>query len=304
MYFQVNDHIKIYYELHGSDDAPIKVLLVMGWITTHKAWGKMVEHFTAFPQYQCCIFDNRGIGFSSVPSGLYSMMDMANDALALAEHIKWDKYHLVGASMGGMISLRMATTAPHKLLSLTLMATRYESGLKLPTWGAIGTIFRMKVTARSPEAQLHHMVSLFYPQKYLDQLRPSVNGIAPETNRQYLIKMLLARQQGVPLATSAGLIGQMGAIHSHGLTADEMAIIKNAGFKILLMTGDDDYMMPHVNTLKMKDVFGESAELMLLEGAGHGILEQCEHQINEKLHNLFMTNSHVNTTTATTEVSL
>lgn len=48
---------------------------------------------------------------------------MAKDAIALIDHLKWSKCHVVGVSMGGMISLEFALLAPERILSLTLLAT-------------------------------------------------------------------------------------------------------------------------------------------------------------------------------------
>jgi len=48
---------------------------------------------------------------------------MAKDAIALIDHLKWPKCHVVGVSMGGMISLEFALLAPERILSLTLLAT-------------------------------------------------------------------------------------------------------------------------------------------------------------------------------------
>jgi pimeloyl-ACP methyl ester carboxylesterase len=322
MYLQISKDIKIYYEIHGSNDAPIKLLLVMGWITTHKAWGKLLAYFATHTQYQCCVFDNRGIGWSSVPSGIYNMTDMATDAIALADHIGWQKFHLVGASMGGMISLRMAAVIPDRLLSLVLLASRHVGGLTLPTWWALWTILKMQFAPRTPESQLGYLVSLFYPPRFLElphtdsdtnsqpvsqqqqqqqeqqqqQQQEEITTTTTvtssllqvvSTKRQFLVKQMIGRQEGVPKTTFKGLIGQLGAIYYHGLSEDEMGVIKHAGFKILLITGDDDYMIPHIHSLNMKKYFGDVAELVVLKGAGHGILEQCEPEIKAKLHEFY-----------------
>lgn len=57
---------------------------------------------------------------------------MAVDALELLDHFKWDSnVHLVGISMGGMISLEMADAEPLRFQSLTLTST--TSKRNIPT---------------------------------------------------------------------------------------------------------------------------------------------------------------------------
>lgn len=49
---------------------------------------------------------------------------MANDALILLDKVGWtSRVHLVGISMGGMISLEMVDAAPDRFASLTLTST-------------------------------------------------------------------------------------------------------------------------------------------------------------------------------------
>jgi pimeloyl-ACP methyl ester carboxylesterase len=49
---------------------------------------------------------------------------MAQDALELLDHVGWhDRVHLVGISMGGMISLEMVDADPFRFISLTLTST-------------------------------------------------------------------------------------------------------------------------------------------------------------------------------------
>lgn len=49
---------------------------------------------------------------------------MAADTLELLDHFGWkDSVHLVGISMGGMISLELADTEPTRFQSVTLTST-------------------------------------------------------------------------------------------------------------------------------------------------------------------------------------
>ena len=53
----------------------------------------------------------------------YSLEDMANDGLAVLDHLSIDKSHLVGMSMGGMISQHLASNNEERFYSLTLIAS-------------------------------------------------------------------------------------------------------------------------------------------------------------------------------------
>jgi pimeloyl-ACP methyl ester carboxylesterase len=90
-----------------------------------------VEYFKRNPDFQVAVFDNRGVGYSSTPQGPYTMSMMADDTLAVADALGWATFHLVGVSMGGMISQHVALKAPQRLQSLTLITTRMETGFLL-----------------------------------------------------------------------------------------------------------------------------------------------------------------------------
>ena len=55
---------------------------------------------------QCLSLDNRGVG-ASVPAGKeVTVPQMARDTLALMDHVGWQTAHILGHSLGGLISIK------------------------------------------------------------------------------------------------------------------------------------------------------------------------------------------------------
>jgi pimeloyl-ACP methyl ester carboxylesterase len=67
-------------------------------------------------------------------SAPYSLTDMADDALGLMDALHVEQFHVLGASMGGMIAQHMADMAPQRVESLTLIMTSSGAeGLPAPS---------------------------------------------------------------------------------------------------------------------------------------------------------------------------
>ena len=81
--------------------------------------------------YEVIRFDHRGLGLSDWMAGwtkktAFILEDMARDAMAVVDHLKLKKVHVIGASMGGMIAQRMAIDFPDVVKSLTsIMSSGY-----------------------------------------------------------------------------------------------------------------------------------------------------------------------------------
>ncbi len=71
--------------------------------------------------------DLRGHGTSDQPDGTesYSLKTFATDVLALADALGWDRFVLLGHSMGGMVVQHVALEAPDRLVALILMDTSH-----------------------------------------------------------------------------------------------------------------------------------------------------------------------------------
>lgn len=112
--------IDIHYEVRGHPDAP-RTLFLNGSGATLERTGMLVDVFAAHLHVAC--HDQRGLGKTAKPPGPYTMVDYAMDALAVADHLEWSTFRLVGVSFGGMVAQEVTVTAPERIERLALVCT-------------------------------------------------------------------------------------------------------------------------------------------------------------------------------------
>ncbi len=110
--------VNIHYEIRG-DGPPL--LLISGTGHDHTFWSGQLPLFER--EYTCLVFDNRGMGRSSVPRPGYSLADMAGDAAAVLDDAGVDRAHVMGFSMGGHIAQELCLNHPGRVASLGLHHT-------------------------------------------------------------------------------------------------------------------------------------------------------------------------------------
>jgi pimeloyl-ACP methyl ester carboxylesterase len=114
---------RLLYEVHGEGEP---LLAIMGLGGDHTAWLLQVPAWSE--AHRLVVFDNRDVGQSSQADGPYEVRDMATDALALADELGLDAFHLVGLSLGGAIAQEVALAAPERVRTLTLAVTYGATG--------------------------------------------------------------------------------------------------------------------------------------------------------------------------------
>jgi pimeloyl-ACP methyl ester carboxylesterase len=130
--------VRIYYERHGDSGDPL--LFVHGYTGDITDWKYQVAEFS--PGYRVLVLDLRGHGRSEAPAdrSVYTVEEMARDVEAVAEAAGFEKYHLVGHSLGGTIVQEVALSNPQKLYSLTLEDTgplaSFPGNVELQQWNA------------------------------------------------------------------------------------------------------------------------------------------------------------------------
>jgi 3-oxoadipate enol-lactonase len=114
------DGTRIAYALAGRRDGEPLLLIhglgadTRGWIMQQRAFGS---------RHRLVMVDNRGVGRSDRPDGPYDIEVMANDAATALDHAGYGSAHVVGASMGGIISQALAVGHPERVRSLVLACT-------------------------------------------------------------------------------------------------------------------------------------------------------------------------------------
>jgi pimeloyl-ACP methyl ester carboxylesterase len=76
-------------------------------------------------RYRCVTFSFRGYHPSDVPpeKSSYGYEKFRDDVIAVMDHLKIDKAHICGLSMGGYATLNVGMTYPQRALSLTMAGT-------------------------------------------------------------------------------------------------------------------------------------------------------------------------------------
>jgi pimeloyl-ACP methyl ester carboxylesterase len=110
--------IGLYFERSG---AGLPVLFLNGSGATLATSAPLIAPFAK--RFDVVAHDQRGLGRTEVPPGPYTMADYAADAIALLDHVGWERCRVFGVSFGGMVAQELAVTVPVRVDRLALACT-------------------------------------------------------------------------------------------------------------------------------------------------------------------------------------
>ncbi|GAB2933890.1 alpha/beta fold hydrolase [Streptomyces heilongjiangensis] len=93
-------------------------MFLHGWTANRHRWDHQLAHFSA--ERRVIRLDLRGHG-DSTGAGVRTIAELADDVLALLDHLEVERFVLVGHSMGGMISQTIALAHPGRVERLVLV---------------------------------------------------------------------------------------------------------------------------------------------------------------------------------------
>ena len=245
---------RLYHEVHGEGEP---LLCVAGLTCDTLVWIPQVQAFSA--AHRTVIFDNRDAGQSSMAEGDYDIADMARDALALADHLELDTFHLLGVSMGGAIAQEIALQAPERVRTLTLAVT-------FPAGGAyarrLGEVWGARLEQIGYEQHVDELMLLNHSEGFYDH---------PEMVEFIRTAMLNNPHPQPPEA----FVRQIGACGRH----DARDRLGSLGMPVHVIGGEHDILVP---VWKSKEIAGliPGAKLTILEGAPHGLSVERADEFN------------------------
>jgi 3-oxoadipate enol-lactonase len=252
--------VELYWERSGAGEP---LLLIQGMSGTHLTWG---EPFMSRlePDFDCVVFDNRGIGNSPVVTDPFTIPDLAADALAVMDAAGLESAHVLGISMGGMVAQELALGHPDRVRSLTLGCT-YCGG---PGSSLIAPEDAGPLLEAMGSGDLDRVFKAMYEVNLSPGFRAEESHYADFTA---MASALPARQQTVQL--------QIQALYGH----DTQARLGEIAAPTLVVHGTEDRMIPVANGELIASLV-PGAHLEIFDGVGHLFWWERPERSAELLH--------------------
>jgi pimeloyl-ACP methyl ester carboxylesterase len=241
MPYAENGETKIYWEERGGGPP---LVLIMGLGYTSEMWHRVLP--VVAREYRTIVFDNRGVGRSSVPSFPYTIRDMAADAAAVMDAAGIERAHIFGISMGGLIAQEFALSYPERTRSLVLGCTHHGGRQAVVADREVFEVLMARGNMALEEGT-RAMVPYIYD---------------PATPRERIEEDLEIRMRTYP--TSQGYFGQIQAIFAF----DARDRLSRISTRTLILHGESDRLVPPENGRLLARLIPNS-KLIMLSGASH-----------------------------------
>ncbi|RLN48423.1 hypothetical protein BBJ28_00000081 [Nothophytophthora sp. Chile5] len=262
-----------------------RVVLVMGFMQTKEGWAPVIDilldKWDAKKQgknLKILTLDNRGVGGSDAPWSRYTTSQMAQDTLSLLDHVGWETAHVVGISLGGMISIELAATAPERVCSLTLMVTTRGHYAPHPrAWKPLlGSVLA---------GSMDSVMALLYPSNILDN---PIEGRDDIKVQNVLKRYHATRQSAHDLPTLHAMVAQGVACLTHYVSDERLDTIAKTGFPVLIVGSMQDILIPPENSVTLLErLKGEQVQTLFFEDGGHAVFVQFAEEVADGLAQTF-----------------
>jgi pimeloyl-ACP methyl ester carboxylesterase len=276
--FAKNQSINIAFRDYGPINAT-PILLVTGLGAQLTLWPEFLIKDLQENNFRPIVFDNRDVGlstrFSSQPSQTlnyikyflfipinseYSIEDMASDGIAVLDHLNIDSAHILGMSMGGMISQVLVAQHPQRTKSFTMISSTASTPNPFngPKFKVTQQLLKRSAAKNDIEGRIDQSIKLF---ELIGTPGKSYDTPQFRNNMRAYIK------RG---GDDGGFLRQMAAIIG---SQNRKELLKSINTPTLIIHGDIDPLIKVKNAYSAKKLI-QSSELEIVEGMGHMLDEE------------------------------
>jgi pimeloyl-ACP methyl ester carboxylesterase len=260
---QVGD-IDIAYKRFGQGKP---ILFISGTSQTKDAWEPTLLLQLAATNHTVIVFDNRGIGETTVGTQPFSIEQFANDTAGLLDALQIEKANVFGASLGSFVAQELALNYPEKVDRLILHATYCGGNEAIYASGQAAERAMILSSAEvlqnmTVEEQAMVLAQIMFPPEWLQEHPEILNTVIQLAPSRSATPEII-QQQGLASGTWKG-------------SCDRLANITQP---TLLIVGDQDVLLPAANAVMMAQRIPNSW-LVIIQGTGHGMAWQVPNEFS------------------------
>ena len=285
--FATNQEIKIAYRDHGPKNG-IPILLITGLGAQSTLWPEFLIRDLQKNNFRPIAFDNRDVGlstrFTSKPSQTinylkyfmfipinseYTIEDMASDGVAVLDHLNIDSAHILGMSMGGMISQVLVAKHPERVKSFTMIASTASTPNPFngPKFKVTQQLLKRSAAKDDIEGRIDQSIKLF-------ELigTPGKDYDTPQFRRNMRAYIKRGGDDGGFLRQMAAIIG----------SKNRKELLKSINTQTLIIHGDIDPLIKVKNAYSAHKLI-KSSHLEIVDDMGHLLDEESYAKFQNQL---------------------
>ena len=247
-----DDGVRLHYEETG---AGTPVVFVHEYAGDWRSWEPQLRHFGQ--RYRAIAYNARGYPPSDVPENVaaYSQHRAADDIRSILDHLKIDRAHIVGLSMGGFATLHFGFRHPTRARSLVVAGCGYGAETESRA--------RFRAEAEAIAAFIDQNGMQTFAAKYAyGPTRVQFENKDPRGFAEF--KQYLSEHSALGARNT-----QLGVQRERPSLYDLVEDMKRLTLPTLILTGDEDWPCLQPGVLMKRTI--PTAALVTMENCGHTI---------------------------------
>jgi pimeloyl-ACP methyl ester carboxylesterase len=267
---RVGDIDMSFKQFGNNTDKPI--VLINGQSTTKDMWSPtLLKELSA--NRTVIIFDNRGVGDSTVGTKEFSVNQFANDTLGLLDVLNITNADILGLSMGSFIAQELALKNPNRVNDLILYASSCGGEEAVPpSPQALQAIDAFTNTSTPTQEGIDKITSTMFPPEWF-KANPNYQNYIPLSKEPVPPEIVQQQENAIVSRFTKG-------------TCEDLSNIIQP---TLVIVGTDDIWTPAANSLMIAEKV-PGAWLVQIRDSGHGLM----YQYPDKFTNIVSTFLQVN----------